>query len=56
VIPTDGLKAGTNFYVYDKPERERHGRDGLPDKLEIDHGLDPRDPADGLLDADGDVC
>lgn len=29
--------------------------DGLPDRWEIEHGLDPDDPADGHLDSDGDT-
>lgn len=28
--------------------------DGIPDRLELAHGLDPRDPADAALDPDGD--
>jgi hypothetical protein len=29
-------------------------RDGMPDAWEIDHGLNPDNPADGALDSDGD--
>jgi hypothetical protein len=40
------LAAGTS-----RPDRDR---DGLPDAWETQQGLDPNDPSDALLDADGD--
>ena len=51
---SDGLSNQQEFALKTNPFLADTDGDGMPDKWEVDHGLDPRDPADALLDADGD--
>ena len=46
----DGLTNQQELLLRTDPFSADTDRDGMPDKWEVDHGLDPRDPADALAD------
>ena len=50
----DGLTNQEELTLETDPLSADTDGDGLPDKWEVDHGLDPEDPADALADPDGD--
>ena len=49
----DGLDTAREFTLRTDPFSADTDRDGLPDKWEVDHDFDPRDPADAAADANG---
>ena len=49
----DGLSNHEELSLRTDPFSADTDVDGLPDKWEVDHGFDPRDPADAAADANG---
>ncbi len=50
----DGLTNLEEYQFGSNPLKADSDEDGLPDKFERDHGLNPNNPLDALLDSDGD--
>jgi hypothetical protein len=49
---SDGLSNADEFSLRTSPFSADTDNDGMPDKWEVDHALDPRDSADALADPD----
>jgi hypothetical protein len=53
LIDSQSEVGGWSLLAPGKPPRDTD-HDGMPDKWEVDHGLDPNEPSDGIEDRDSD--